>query len=163
MDMTQQNFFLFSVPAWLRFSNDDIVKLLYALDVGNSDGSTAKEVLSVLFQGVPYEELVSAFQYLDPNSKLIPLDKLSPETATYWQNLASYLYKESEERGVANATPYLEKLLPELTHFCRYIRQLLIENQPKSQDEDEHFMAWLYNGKQLINMISLFDLADEVS
>ena len=50
------------VPAWLRFCNENIVELLYALDVGNSDGSTAKEVLSVLFKDVPYEELVNAFQ-----------------------------------------------------------------------------------------------------
>ena len=65
-------------------------------DVGNSDGSTAKEVLSVLFKGVPYEELVNAFQFLDPTTKLIPEQKLSPETATYWRNLATYLHAESE-------------------------------------------------------------------
>ena len=157
------NFFV-SVPAWLRFCNENIVELLYALDVGNSDGSTAKEVLQVLFQGVPYEELVNAFQFLDPNTKLIPqvTGKLTTETATYWRNLASYLYNESEVKGVALATPYLEKLLPELTSFCKYIRHLLIENQPTNKDDAEH-MAWLFKGQQLIHMISLFDLSDMVS
>ena len=33
------------VPAWLRLCNNGIVELLYTLNVGNSDGSTAKEEL----------------------------------------------------------------------------------------------------------------------
>ena len=76
-----------------------IILSIYSLDVGNSDGSTAKEVLAVLFKGVPYEELVNAFQFLDPVTKLIPHQKLSPETATYWRNLATYLHSESEVKG----------------------------------------------------------------
>lgn len=143
------------------------MELLYALDVGNSDGSTAKEVLSVLFQGVPYEELVNAFQFLDPATKLVPHAKLSPETASYWRNLAEFLHNESEVRGVSAATPFLENLLPELTHFCAYVRKHLIDNHPVKQHGDEDFeaqeMAWLFNGKQLIHMIGLFDLADVVS
>jgi hypothetical protein len=117
--------------------------------------------------------LVHAFQYLDPNNKLIPSNKLSPETASYWRNLATYLHNESEVKGVASATPFLEELLPELTHFCGYVRIHLIENHPNKNQEnpdqtekegaDAKEMAWLFNGKQLIGMISLFDLADVVS
>lgn len=151
------------VPSWLRFCNASIVELLYALDVGNSDGKTAKEVLTVLFNGVPYEELVGAFQYLEPNTKLIPHQKLSPETATYWRNLATYLHNESEVKGVASATPFLEDFMPELTQFCNYVRQHFVENRPeKGDNSEEKEMIWLFNGRQLIEMFSLFDLADVV-
>ena len=153
------------VPAWLRFCNESIVELLYALDVGNSDSETPKEVLSVLFDGVPYNELVNAFQYLDSN-KLIPHSKLSPETATYWRNLASFLHHEAEVKGVSAAAPYLENFLPELVQFCSYLRHYLIDNRnPASKekmnpDNDSSELIWLFNGRQLIEMISLFDLAD---
>ena len=83
----------------LNFFSSVRLLSIYSLDVGNSDGSTAKEVLAVLFKGVPYEELVNAFQFLDPVTKLIPHQKLSPETATYWRNLATYLHSESEVKG----------------------------------------------------------------
>ena len=154
------------VPAWLRFCNERIVELLYALDVGNSDSETPKEVLSVLFNGVPYEELVNAFQYLDGN-KMIPYAKLSPETATYWRNLASFLHNEAEVKGVSAAAPYLENFLPELVQFCSYIRHYLIDNHPSKQkdesDTESTELIWLFIGRQLIEMISLFDLADVVS
>ena len=119
--------------------------------------------------GVPYEELVQAFQFLDPNTRLIPKNKLSPETASYWRNLASYLYDESEVKGVSAAAVHLENILPELTPFCNYIRELLLENdqQQQADSEDpnkEEAEQWqrLFNGQQLIHMISLFDLGDVV-
>ena len=124
----------------------------------------------IIFSGVPYEELVQAFQFLDPNTRLIPKNKLSPETASYWRNLASYLYDESEVKGVSAAAIHLENMLPELTPFCNYIRELLLENDQQADSgedpnkEQAEQMAWqmLFNGQQLIHMISLFDLGDVV-
>ena len=148
-----------------------LLKLLYiySLDVGNSDGSTAKEVLAVLFKGVPYEELVNAFQFLDPVTKLIPHQKLSPETATYWRNLATYLHSESEVKGVNSATTYFENFMPELTQFCNYVRQHFVkissdDDKEKSREnaDVEKELSWLFNGRQLIEMFPLFDLADVV-
>ena len=106
------------VPSWLRLCNENIVELLYALDVGNSDGETAKEVLSVLFEDVPHKELVEHFCYLDPTTKLVPAAKLTPETAVYWRNLTRFMYNEVEVKGVLDAAPHLENLLPELSQFC---------------------------------------------
>ena len=122
----------------------------------------------IIFSGVPYEELVQAFQFLDPNTRLIPKNKLSPETASYWRNLASYLYDESEVKGVSAAAVHLENILPELTPFCNYIRELLLENDQQQADSEdpnkEEAEQWqrLFNGEQLIHMISLFDLGDVV-
>ncbi len=158
------------VPAWLRFCNGNIVELLYALDVGNSNLSTAREVLTVLFNDVPYKELTSAFQYLDTNTKLVPKSKLTPETASYWNNLAKFLHNESEVKGVATASPFFEDFLPELSRFCGYVRSYLLDYKRKSkeileqdstqEDEDAHEMAWQFISRQLIDMIPLFDLGD---
>ena len=105
-----------------------LLKLLsiYFLDVGNSDGSTAKEVLAVLFRGVPYEELVNAFQFLDPVTKLIPHQKLSPETATYWRNLATYLHSESEVKG-----QLISECLFDVLNFPKTQRKNLINFCPR--------------------------------
>jgi hypothetical protein len=37
----------FSVPAWLRCCNGNVVELLHAIDVGNSDGKTAVDICKV--------------------------------------------------------------------------------------------------------------------
>ena len=49
------------IPAWLRLCKDTVA-LMYALDVGNSDGKVAVDVLNVLFKNVPYKELVQNFR-----------------------------------------------------------------------------------------------------
>jgi hypothetical protein len=41
------------------------------------------------FSGVPYDQLSDSFKYLDPATRLVPLAKLTPETVTYWKNMAS--------------------------------------------------------------------------
>ena len=163
------------VPSWLRLCNENIVELLYALDVGNSDGETAKEVLSVLFEDVPHKELVEQFCYLDPATKLVPAAKLTPETAVYWRNLTRFMYEEVEVKGVLAAAPHLENLLPELSQFCQYIRQFILEhsihkkgnnaeNDTEEDEEDEEAkeVAWFFVAKQLIEMTNVFDLSDEM-
>ena len=162
------------VPAWLRLCNDRLVEFLYALDVGNSDGETAKEVLNVIFQESAYKDLIENFGYLDPASKLMPKSKLSPETAVYWSNLAKFLHHEAEKNGVADAATYLENVLPELTSFAQYIREYIFDfikqkkNKKKSTEEDQEDndeaeeVAWFFVAKQLIEMTNVFDLADEV-
>ena len=160
------------VPSWLRLCDDNIIQLLYALDVGNSDGETAKDVLNVLFEDVAHKELLENFCYLDPATKLVPVAKLTPETAVYWRNLTRFMYDEIEVKGIQAAAPYLETLLPELTQFCQYVRQFILEHNihknnelPDSEDcEDEEAkeVAWLFVAKQLIEMTNVFDLSDEM-
>ena len=144
-------FILCLVPAWLRLCNDNIVELLYALDVGISDGKIASDVLNVLFKSIPFRELTENFNYID-NNKLIPFEKLTPETAVYWKNVTKYLFKEG-----GGAHDCLEKLLPELTQFCAYLRHYVIEIEKPEDD-----LTWVFIAKQLIEMTGVFDLADEV-
>ena len=84
--------------------------------MGNSDGKGAVDVLNVLFKNVPYKELIQNFQYIDEN-RLVPYDKLTPETVVYWKALTKFLFAEG-----GGAIDYLERLLPELTEFCHYVR-----------------------------------------
>ena len=106
--------------------------------------------MAVLFKGVPYEELVNAFQFLDPVTKLIPHQKLSPETATYWRNLATYLHSESEVKGVNSATTYFENFMPELTQFCNYVRQHFVkissdDDKEKSRENQGNLLSGIVN------------------
>ena len=59
----------------------------------------------------------------------------------------------------------MENVLPELVQFCAYIRQYLIDNHPSSAEtttttDESNELIWLFNGRQLIDMVPLFDLAD---
>ena len=53
----------------------------------------AVDVLNVLFKNVPYKELVQNFRYVDEN-RLVPFDKLTPETVVYWKALTGFLFAE---------------------------------------------------------------------
>jgi len=147
------------IPGWLRLSNNNIVQLLHHLDVGNSDQDTkqgAKSApagaLNVLFMDTPYKELVNSFQYLDTD-KLIPYDKLTPETAMYWRVLAEFF---AEQNG-PGADEYLESILPELSPFCQYVRKYILELEKDDEDGNWEFVA-----KELISMTTIYDLGDEV-
>ena len=53
----------------------------------------------------------------------MPFDKLTPETVVYWKALTQFLFAEAEGgNGGGAASDQLEKLLPELTEFCIYVR-----------------------------------------
>jgi condensin complex subunit 3 len=52
--------------------------------------------------------------------KIIPLDKLTPENALYWRCLAQHLHA-----GGGDMEEELDKIIPDLTPFCQYIRRYL--------------------------------------
>ena len=147
------------LPAWLRLSGDNIVQLLHHLDVGNSDQDVSSRAgsrpsapagaLNVLFNETAPKELVEQFQYLDTD-KLVPYEKLTPETAMYWRVLTKYLRDEGAE-------DCLEQLLPELTPFCQYVRHYVLEMEKEDEDVNWEFVA-----RELVAITGVFDLADEV-
>merc|ERR1719234_544228 len=105
--------------------------------------------LNVLFNETAPRELVEQFQYLDTD-KLVPYEKLTPETAMYWRVLTKYLRDEGAE-------DCLEQLLPELTPFCQYVRHYVLEME--KEDED---LNWEFVARELVAITGVFDLADEV-
>ena len=147
------------IPAWLRLSNNNIVQLLHLLDVGNSEQDTKPGnksapagALYTMFLDTPFKDLINSFQYLDVD-KLIPLDKLTPETAMYWRVLAEYL----EEQKAPGAEEYLEMIMPELSAFCQYVRKYVME-----LPIDDESGNWEFVTKELIKMTLLYDLGDEM-
>jgi len=147
------------IPAWLRLSNNNIVQLLHLLDVGNSEQGTKPGnksapagALYTMFLDTPFKDLINSFQYLDVD-KLIPLDKLTPETAMYWRVLAEYL----EEQKAPGAEEYLEMIMPELSAFCQYVRKYVME-----LPTDDESGNWEFVAKELIKMTLLYDLGDEM-
>ena len=86
------------------------------------------------------------------------------------------MHTESE-RGIEAVDDQLDKLLPELTHFCNYVRDYVINHMgkvpPRGEDESEtevdeeeleaYEVAGCFVAKQLIEMTSYFDMADEVT
>merc|ERR1719234_2732980 len=105
--------------------------------------------LNVLFNETAPRELVEQFQYLDTD-KLVPFEKLTPETAMYWRVLTKYLRDEGAE-------DCLELLLPELTPFCQYVRHYVLDME--KEDED---LNWEFVARELVAITGVFDLADEV-
>ena len=53
----------------------------------------------------------------------IPFDKLTAETALYWRCLVHF--KDELPDNDDNKADLLEKLIPELTVFCNYIRSVI--------------------------------------
>jgi len=121
--------------------------------------------------------LVENFTCLDPSTKLIPKDQLNPETVTYWKNLTKFLNEEAREKGIEEADAYLEKVLPELSNFCDYVRKFFDDavggksdgasaeegttsNEAAEDSTDDVDINFV--GKALIEMTTYFDLSEEV-
>ena len=144
------------LPAWLRLSGDNIVKLLHHLDVGNSEEvnisrsktTAPAAALQVLFQEFSAKLLVENFHHLNAE-RLVPYENLTAEIAIYWRVLAQYLRQKEEEEC-------LENLLPELTPFCQYVRRYILE-----MEKDHEDVNWEFVAKELIIITTVFDLADE--
>jgi len=150
------------IPAWVKLSGHNIVQLLHHLDVGNSDQEHGPKkvqpacvgTLEVLFADSPPHQLVTDFQYLN-EEKTIPFDKLTAETALYWRCLVKFIDELPDKDE--NKEDLMEKLIPELTVFCNYIRRYILDLA--KEDEDNH---WEFVAIELIRMTAHFDIKDEV-
>lgn len=151
------------IEAWLQQLGDKIVKFLYALDVGCSDGKTAEDCLKAIFSGMPLKQVIDNFQIVDEN-KLVPIGDLTPESVVYWKDLVLFLRSQAEN-GIEEAETHLEKILPELSVFCDYMQTFFenftktVDREPSKSEEEE--VAALFIGKKLIEIAGLYDYSDE--
>ncbi|CAB4056575.1 YCG1 [Lepeophtheirus salmonis] len=142
------------IQAWLRHSNADVLKLLYALDVSNSsEPELADSTLGAVFEDVPNTELLQQFQFLGDDN-LVPSSKVTSEIAVYWRNLMKKFHDDSDDNN-------LERVVPELSKFCKYVRSFVMETIRDKDDEDEKVGTHVFIIKQLILMMQYFDLSDE--
>lgn len=140
------------LPAWLRYFKGEYMNLIHALDAGIGT-ETATLALQVLFKNANLKVLLEQVP-IDKNTRLIPLTSLTNENVLYWKCVIQHLYRLS----------YMEELeltIPELSEFCKYIRDFiaLISSQPYETWENESHKFILL---QLFEISTTYDLSDEV-
>nr|XP_033804584.1 condensin complex subunit 3 isoform X2 [Geotrypetes seraphini] len=148
------------LQAWLRFCNGDVLELLHCLDIENCS-EVAISALNVMFALSPINELVQNCKNLD-DSKLIPIENLSPENVLYWKSLCEYLKSKGEEGEIA-----LEQILPEPAVYAEYLLSYL-QNLPVLTEEQktdftliEGLMTREFISEQLILIIGCLDTSEE--
>ncbi|KAK0164610.1 hypothetical protein PV328_003221 [Microctonus aethiopoides] len=140
------------LPSWLHHLQGDYMKLLRALDAETAS-DTAKLALFALFKQTNKNELFQQLP-LDPEKKLIPIDKLTAENVLYWRCYVEHLHKES-------SVELLEDCLPELTKFCDYIRDYETKMSAEEYSQIEMSLRKFILG-ELFELAKTYDLSDEV-
>ncbi|GFG28408.1 hypothetical protein Cfor_11336 [Coptotermes formosanus] len=143
------------LPGWLCNMKGDYMALLHALDVENST-ETPILALNTLFKHRPMTEVMDN---LVPHQKdkMIPLEKLTSENALYWRCLAQYLHAEGAE-----VEEELDKIIPNLTPFCQYIRRYYLAESPTDDTDSWSQIQRQFVVLQLLELTKVFDLADEM-
>lgn len=135
------------LPSWLTFKENDVCKLLAALDVINST-ATCELMLERLYSDAPVQTIYDDFApSLLTDKCLVPLERLNAESALYWRwlcakcktmadakitapNLLEIDGDQTPTQEVATSDEQLEgqncldKILPSLTEFCDYFKQV---------------------------------------
>ena len=138
------------LPSWLAFKENDIVKLLKALDVVEAT-DTAELMLTKMYADESLERLYSDFSVVLTDKHVIPLDKLDAESALYWAWMcqkAKSIVSDNDQSlepkpvsvtmattdddhatlalksaAVADSEDFLDRLLPSLTEYCEYVTE----------------------------------------
>ncbi|XP_038070751.1 condensin complex subunit 3-like isoform X1 [Patiria miniata] len=145
------------LQAWLRIFDGNVLDLLACLDVENSC-KTAELALDVVLRKAQSQELVDNFDLLD-ETYVIPADKLTCESALYWQCLCSFLKAQG-----ADGEMLLDRMLPNVTIFSNYIRSFLEKLKPTALNETEveETLKQEFVAQQLLQLCGILDLSDEV-
>lgn len=145
------------VKSWLEHYDYDILKFLNSirLDADEKDIRNTVElfesVLKVIFKDTPIATLTETLP-LNEN-RLIPFDKLNWEVVSYWRIYVEHLSKEE-----ILLEDELEKVVPELIHFCKYIKQYYVD-MPKEVTSEE-FLEQQFIIKQLFLITKTYDYGD---
>nr|XP_047138807.1 condensin complex subunit 3 isoform X3 [Hydra vulgaris] len=164
-DMVRQSC-IHMLKQWLRKFDNNVVKLLEALD---TEGSLecSKLVLEALLKDAPIQKLeehvaslLSTADCSCGNVKLPSADCLVVENVYFWYMVCQYLKKLGDK-----GEDLLQQLLPELTHFCDYIQSYAEKNFIDSalltafegkEDQPEFILEYL------LKIAGLLDFSDEV-
>ncbi|NXS10886.1 CND3 protein, partial [Neodrepanis coruscans] len=148
------------LPAWLRFSEGDVLELLHRLDVENCP-EVAVQLLNAMFSLSPLCEVVQDCKNLD-SRKLIPLEDLTAENVLYWRFCCEYLKSKGDE-----GEDLLDQILPEPPIYVDYLLSYVQSMPVLSEEEKEDFncfanlMAKEFIGQQLILIMGCMDTMEE--
>ncbi|XP_008109506.1 condensin complex subunit 3 isoform X2 [Anolis carolinensis] len=146
------------LQAWLRLAEGNVLELLHWLDV-ESCPEVGVSALNAMFSLSPLNDVIQNFTELD-GRKVIPIEKLTAESALFWKILCEYLKSQKEEE-------FLESVLPEPAVYADYLLSY-IQNVPVLSQEEKEDMTCLDNlmtreciGQQLILMLGCMDTSEE--
>jgi hypothetical protein len=91
------------LPSWLAFKENDICKLLKALDVVQAT-DTMKLMLNKMYASHSTDSLISDFQTQMNEKHLIPVEKLDAENVFYWSWLCELCKTNSDKKQEKNST-----------------------------------------------------------
>ncbi|XP_043466822.1 condensin complex subunit 3 [Leptopilina heterotoma] len=142
------------IDSWLRNYNGDFLALLRALDPGMNIKGMESAVLT-LKSLLETSEIKTLLEQLpvEVQTRLIPLDKITCENVLFWRCVAEHLKREG-------CTEDLEEIVPELSQFCTFIRELLALIDSKQLESWEKTM-YQFMLCQLFEMSKIYDLSDE--
>ncbi|KAL7297267.1 hypothetical protein TKK_0009667 [Trichogramma kaykai] len=139
------------IPSWLRYYDKNYLNLLKAIDAEHA-ADTAILALDCLFKNAEIGTLIEQLPIDD--TKFVPIDKISSEVVLYWRCLAEFLKKE-------NLTDEFERIMPELSPFCAYIKTYMKSIDDKQSNTYE-VITQQFILLQLFEMVKIYDLADEM-
>lgn len=109
------------IPRWLSIFENDIILFFKKLNL-DADEEDLKEtfnvyksLIEVLCKSRTFEEITNNLPL--NGGKLVPMEQLSFEVASYWNLLSGYLRKMEE------GDDYFERIMPDLVDMCKYIER----------------------------------------
>lgn len=151
------------LPSWLAFKENNMIKLLKALDVIKAS-DLCELMLDNLYKEESIEFLIRDFGLINEENNLINMNNLDAESVFYWKWLCNKCKKE------LTLDDYRDKLLPSLTEYCDYLVNVLstikdYDNEIINDDVDEtsNHLKRLENTfvvKNLIKMMTFLDFSD---
>jgi len=153
------------LKSWFRSCQHQLPKLLCALDTESAPETSALAV-DALLEETSIEQLTEYIGLFDTvegsvygEIKLILHQHLTPELVFFWYSISKHL------KSVDSDHMLLQKILPELTHYCSYIRKYAEENFIDSSSS----MLLTADGsccefimEYLLKIAGLLDLSDEI-
>ncbi|XP_046435032.1 condensin complex subunit 3 [Neodiprion fabricii] len=140
------------LPTWLEHYEGDFIKLLRALDAENALEISIL-MLDVLLKLTPVRNIIQHVP-VDPDTKLIPFEKLTSESVIYWRCVITHLQREGCQDEI-------DKILPELSKFCEYIREFMnLMKHDQRETWEQNMLRFIL--LQLFEITKICDLHDEV-
>ncbi|XP_052249367.1 condensin complex subunit 3-like isoform X1 [Dreissena polymorpha] len=142
------------LQAWMRTFNGSYLDLLKSLDVEDST-EICTMVLKTLFEASSVTDILERFDILN-ESLLVPENRLTSESALFWQVVCDYFHKMGTE-----GDEHLEKVLPSVVEFCGYLQRYV--DDLKTVEDPEIQLGREFIIEQLLQITSLMDTADASS
>ncbi|KAK9876812.1 hypothetical protein WA026_015050 [Henosepilachna vigintioctopunctata] len=148
------------LPFWLECFKSNILCFMKAVrfDASEIDVKETNElcefIVKTFIKSKPLDNLIEVLNFMD-SAKLVPYEELNWETSNYWRIIVQYIHDNdrlSEE---------LDNVLPELVHFCNYIR-CFCEDLPEMSSTTD-FLENQFILKQLFTITKIYDVSDPIS